>query len=205
MADQPALFDVPGPERPGPDRPGRGRTRETYARTVVADVVVHDEAALRTAALRVLDGGLEVIPASPDEADELPDPQEEVAESSAAALDWCVELTAGLWPLIDSGAVRIIGGDLGIEEQAQARYRVQWTVTIKLDDAPRAREMALAACPTSDAEARAEIEQSFAAVWNWAASPYAPLDEVPGVSWTPDDVTVEQIMARSRAARPAPG
>ncbi len=205
MTDQQALFDVPDPERPRPASAGRGRTRETYARTVVAEVLVHDEAALRTRALWVLEGGIEVSPASPDESGDPSDPEDEVARCSAAALEWCVEPTVGLWPLIEAGAVRIIRIDLSVEEQADERYRVQWTVTVKLDDAPAARELALAACPGSEAQARTEIEQTFAAVWDCAASPYAPLDEVPGITWAPVDVAVEQIMAGPRTARSASG
>ncbi|MGH3977421.1 MAG: hypothetical protein ACRDRZ_00195 [Pseudonocardiaceae bacterium] len=202
MPDQPTLFNVPRPEAAAHARSGRGRTRETYARTVVADVTVHDEAALRAAALRVLDGGLTVVLSSPhveeDTEDDLPDPRDEVTTSAAAALEWCIEPTTGLWPLLEAGAARIVKVDLHVDEQTATRHRVQWTVAIKLDDAPAARELALAACPATEVEARAEIERSFAAVWRWAASPYAPLTEVPGITWTPVDVAVEQIMARSR-------
>ena len=61
-----------------------------------------------------------------------------------------------------------------------------------------AREFALAACPATETAARADIERSFAAIWHWAASAYAPLDEVPGITWSPVSVSVEQVMARSR-------
>lgn len=71
-------------------------------------------------------------------------------------------------------------------------------MTIKLSDAPAARELVLTACPVADPVARAGIERSFAAVWNLAAGPYAPITDVPGIVWTPVVVTVEQIMSRSR-------
>lgn len=208
--DHPALFDIPGPEPvAAPARAGRGRTRETYARTVVADVTVHDETALRAAALRVLDNEVVInIPSadvSADAEDDLPDLRDEVLTSTAAALQCCIEPINGLWPLLDATAVRLIAIDLWMDEQGPTRHRVRWTVTIKLDDAPAARELALAACPATETTARAEIEQSFAAVWHWAASAYLPLDEIPGITWSPVSVSVEQIMAGSRSGRTAPG
>lgn len=96
-------------------RSGRGRARETYTRTVVADVTVHDLVVLRAAALCVLNGRTIVIV---DEAagaqDGLLDPHEEAAMSAAAALEWCVEPTARLWPLLEAGAVQIVAADLEI-------------------------------------------------------------------------------------------
>ncbi|MGH3853168.1 MAG: hypothetical protein ACRDR6_06650 [Pseudonocardiaceae bacterium] len=69
-------------------------------------------------------------------------------------------------------------------------------MTIKLCDAPVLRELALKACPVGAAEARAEIAQSFAAVWQWAADPYAPMTDVQSIAWTPVNVTVGQILSR---------
>jgi len=198
MHEQPGLFDVPTPELAAPPRTGRGRARETYARIVVADVVVQDAAVLRAAALRALDGGIVVAerPGPPD--DDLLDPRDEVATSSAAALEWCLEPTAGLWPLLDAGAVQVAAADLAVDEVAAARVRAHWTVTITIRDVRAVRELALAACPVTDMDARTEIERSFAAAWHRAADPYAPMSEIPGVVWTPVEVTIEQVLARSR-------
>jgi hypothetical protein len=198
MHEQPGLFDVPTPEVAAPPHTGRGRARETYARIVVADVVVQDAPALRAAALRALDGGIVIAecPGPPD--DEVLDPRDEVATSSAAALEWCLEPTTGLWPLLDAGAVQVTTVDLAVDEVAAARVRARWTVTIKIRDARAVREFALAACPATDVDARTEIERSFAAAWRWAADPYTPMTGIPGVAWTPVEVTVEQVLARSR-------
>jgi hypothetical protein len=198
MHEQPGLFDVPTPELAAPPRTGRGRARETYARIVVADVVVQDAAVLRAAALRALDGGIVIgeRPGPPD--DDLLDPCDEVATSSAAALEWCLEPTAGLWPLLDAGAVQVAAADLAVDEVAAARVRAHWTVTITIRDVRAVRELALAACPVTDMDARTEIERSFAAAWHRAADPYAPMSEIPGVVWTPVEVTIEQVLARSR-------
>lgn len=199
MHDQPGLFELAAPEVPAPARSGRGRARETYARTVVADVAIQNRRALRAAALRVLDQGIVLIDGSSDELGDLLDPREEIAASDAAAVQWCLEPTTGIWPLLESGAVRILSVDLGCDESEAGRaVRVRWTVTVKIGDAGAARELALAACPVTDAEARAEIEHSFAAVWRWAAPPYAPMAGIPGITWAPVDVTVEQILARPR-------
>jgi hypothetical protein len=198
MHEQPGLFDVPAPEFVASPRTGRGRARETYARIVVADVVVQDVAALRAAALRALDGGIVIaeFPGLPE--GEMLDPRDEVLASPAVALEWCLEPTAGLLPLLEAGVVRVDALDLGVDEVAATRVRAHWTVTIRIQDVRAVRELALAACPVADVDARTEVERSFAAAWNWAADPYAPMTGIPGVAWTPVEVTVEQVLARSR-------
>jgi hypothetical protein len=85
-----------------------------------------------------------------------------------------------------------------LDEVAERLVRASWTVTIKIRDAPAARELALATCAIAEVEAQAEIEASFAALWNRVAEPHAPLAGIPGVAWTPVEVTVEQVLARSR-------
>ncbi len=205
MSDQPGLFDLVVPEVPTPARSGRGRARETYARTVVADVTVQNRQALRAAALRVLDVGIVMIGESPDEPDDLPDPREEIVTSDAAAVQWCLEPTTGMELLLESGVVRILSIDMGCDEVeteqtsgAGTQVRARWTVTVKIRDGHAARELALAACPVTDAEARAEVERSFSAVWHRTAPPYAPMAGIPGVTWEPVGVIVEQILARPR-------
>lgn len=56
----------------------------------------------------------------------------------------------------------------------------------------------MAACPVTDQAARTEIDASFAAAWQWAANPCAPMTGIPGVTWTCVEVAVEQVLARSR-------
>jgi hypothetical protein len=172
---------------------------------VVADVTVQNRQALREAALRVLDGGLVLIGEASDEEADLPDSREEIAASDGAAVQWCLEPTAGMELLLESGVVRILSIDMGCDEVeadhaagAGALVRATWTVTVKIHDAHGARELALAACPVTDAEAHPEVERSFAAVWHWTAPPYAPMAGIPGVTWVPVGVTVEQVLARPR-------
>ncbi len=190
----------PVPPRP-PTRSGRGRARETFARTVVADVSVHDAGALRAEASRALDHSVVIGEAADAEDDDLLDPREEISTSPAAAVQWCVEPTMGMGPLLESGAVRIDMIDLSAEEESAGLVRVAWTVTVKVLDAAAVRELALTACPATDVATHAEIEQSFAAAWHWAADPHAPLAAIPGVTWTSVKVTVEQVLSRAR--RPA--
>lgn len=197
MHDQPGLFDLDVPKVPAPARSGRGRARETYARTVVADVTVLDRRVLQAASLRLLDQAI-VIGEAPDDEDDLMDPREEVVTSDTAAVQWCLEPTAGMWPLLDSGAVLIQSIGMGCDDDDAAPVRAWWTVTVKIRDAGAARELALASCPAIDAEARAEVESSFAAVWQWAVPPYGPMDGIPGISWAPVEVGVEQVLSRPR-------
>lgn len=189
---------MPTPQTPTPARASSGRSRETYARTVVADVSVQDGGALRAEARRLLDESVVVISEASDAQGDAPDPQEEIDTSAAAALGWCLEPTLGLWPLIEADAVRLIAIDVNLDEKTAGQIRTRWTVTIKIQDAVTARELALAACPSADIKARAEIERSFAAAWHWAAEPYAPLAQIPGVIYHPAGVNVEQIFARAR-------
>ncbi len=200
MDDQPGLFDLPEPERPAsPARTARGRARERFARRVVVDAVVVDAAALRAGALHTLDHTITISEggAFDDEDDDFLTPEEEIAAGVAAALQWCVEPTDGMWPLVETGAVRIDAIDLAAEERGPSRVRVSWTVMIKITAAAAVRELALAACPVTDQAARAEIEASFAAAWQWAADPCAPMTGIPGVTWTCVEVAVEQVLARS--------
>ncbi len=199
MSNQAGLFDLPDPIRSRPPtRSGRGRARETFARTVVTDVSVHDAGALRAGASRALDHTVVIGEAADAEDDDLLDLQEEISLSPAAAVQWCLEPTIGMGPLLESGAVRIDMIDLSAEEQSAELVRVAWTVTVKILDAVAVRELALTACPATDVATHAEIEQSFAAAWHWAADPHAPLATIPGVTWTSVEVTVEQVLSRER-------
>lgn len=199
MDDEPGLFDLPAPEKPEPPaRTGRGRARETFARRVVVDVRVLDAGALRAQALRIVSGGIVIGEYDADDDEELLSPEEEIAAGVAPAVQWCVEPTAGMWPLQESGAVRIDMIDLAADERGPAQVQVSWTVTVKIRDVAAARELALAACPVGDHAARAEIDRSFAAAWHWAAPPTAPMAGISGVTWTCVEVTVDQVFARSR-------
>jgi hypothetical protein len=226
--DQLALFESPAASptaEAGGGRPsGRGRARETFTRTVTFEVKVVDEAALRAAALRAFDKGVTIDlgafpmdfgaggvirPAGEDQGEDRPEPEEteddiraEIADDAAAALDWLIEPTAGLRDLLAADALRIISVDLSIDDpdpHEDAHYRVGLAVMVKLMDPPAFREIALAACPDDDPAARTDIGESLAAAWNRAADPSAPLRDVPGVTWTCREVTVEQILARDRA------
>jgi hypothetical protein len=199
MDDSPGLFDLPEQNpSPIPLRSARGRARETFARTVVADVIVCDAAALRAHALKALERAIAIGDVVDDADADLLDPEEEIVTSSAAALQWCLEPTDGMWPLLESGAVRIDEITLSAEERGVGAVRASWTVTVKIRDAAAARELALEACPATDAAVRAEIDRSFAAAWHRAAEPCAPLAAIPGVTWKCADVSVEQVLARSR-------
>jgi hypothetical protein len=76
----------------------------------------------------------------------------------------------GMGPLLESGVVRIDMIDLSAEEKPAGPVRVAWTVTVKILDAAAVRELALTACPPTDVATHAEIEQSFAAAWQWAGT-----------------------------------
>jgi hypothetical protein len=167
----------------------------------VVDVAVVDAAVLRAEALRILDEAITISEGAlddDDDDDDLLSPEEEITESVAAAVQWCVEPTEGLWPLVEAGAVRIDAIELRAEELGPSQVRVSWTVTVKISDVEAVRALARAACPDTEQVARAEIDAGFAAAWHWAADPCAPVADIPGATWTCVEVTVEQVLARTR-------
>jgi hypothetical protein len=194
-SDQPGLFDLSPPPPPPPaSRSGRGRARETWARTVTAEVTVVDRRVLRDEAVRRLDTGI-VIGEYADDDPDLTDPHDDVAASCAAAVQWCLEPTEGLWPLLE-GALRIDQVEMATTDEGPARVRASWTVTVRITDAAAVRELARAACPEGDDDARADVDAGFAAAWNRAADPYAPLHPIPGITWAPAGVEVEHRLRR---------
>ncbi len=196
--EQESLFQVPEPVALAPAaRGGRGRARETWAREVSARVRVVDPAALRAAALRILDSGFTIDGVTADESDEaLTDPAEDIATSDAAALQWCIEPTDGMWPLLEAGAARIDHVEIAVDDVGADGLLARWSVTVRLQDVGALRD--LATRHPSDAGTDAEVKQSLAEAWVRAADPYAPLRGVPGVTWTPAAVSVEQVYARAR-------
>lgn len=199
MTDQPGLFDLPvSPPQPTvPRRTGRGRDRETFARHVVVDVVVADRRALREEALHRFDTAPTIdLGEYDDGGEDLLDPREEIAADPAGALRWCLEPTEGLWPLLDTIRIDEIAHD-AVDDGA-GRVRVSWTVIVGVTDAAALRELALSGCRSDDVVARDEIDASFAAAWNRAADPFAPLAGIPGITWTPACVEVEQVLRGRR-------
>ncbi len=85
-----------------------------------------------------------------------------------------------------------------MDQASATAVRLSWTVRIKLHDIAALRARALAVCPHDNQARRREIEQSFAAVWQWAVEPYLPLRGVPGIRWAPVNVVVTQVYARDR-------
>jgi hypothetical protein len=117
----------------------------------------------------------------------------DVVESCAAAVQWCLEPTEGLWPLLE-GALRIDQVKMATTDEGPARVRASWTVTVRIIDADAVRELARSACLVGDATARADVDAGFATAWNRAADPYAPLHPIPGITWASAGVEVEHLL-----------
>ncbi len=198
MTQQPGLFDLPEPPQPPPatTATGRGRRRETWARRVVADLHVVDPAALRAAALHRFDTAvtIDLGPAADTDDPDLVDPRDEIATDSAAAAQWWIEPTQGLWPQL-AESLRVDAVDLDGTGTGPNQVRLSWAVTVRILD-PDALRAAAARAAGTDPAARTEIETSFAAAWNHAADPWAPLDGLPGITWTPGSVEVVHCTVR---------
>jgi hypothetical protein len=151
---------------------------------------------LLEAALRAYDDS----PAVPvgDADDDAPDTREQIATDSSAALGWLLDPTQDLWALLEADAIDLVAVDIDIDLAAPTRFQVRWSATVKLRDVAAFRAIALASCPTAHAAAREEINHSLAAAWQHAADPYVPLRRIPGITFTPIEVSVEHLHARSR-------
>jgi hypothetical protein len=192
--DEPTLFDLPAqPDVPVASTAGRGRPRERYRRTVTAQVRVVRPAVLRERALADLDGGvlIDLGPAREDDGD-IPGTHEQIAESAAGALEWLIDPTAGLWPLLEADAFVVESAEVSLEELSDLDHVASWTVQVKLRDVDTLRRLAAEAAP----QAAAEIERDLAVAWNHAADPYTPMTVVPGITWQPTEVSVERVYAR---------
>jgi hypothetical protein len=122
-----------------------------------------------------------------DEAEE--DDQEtrrQLGRDWLAALRWLIDATAGLWPLIEADAVRILAADIDLHPTGPTACRVRSAVTVKLRDVTAFRQCAVDACPPEDTTARAEIATGFGVAWQWAAEPYAPLRRISRYHLEPD-------------------
>lgn len=199
MTDELTLFDLPEPQRPAPiSRVEQGRAGMRYARTVTADVRLRHRAALCKLAVRAFDEAPTVVIGEIDDTDDdLEGARRRLGSDWLAALRWLLDPTAGLRPLIDANAVRMPTAAIDRQPGGSTTCRVRWTVTVKLRDVTALRRVALDACPPDDAVARAEIAASLAVAWRWAVEPYAPLRDLPGITWTGVDVVVDHLPARS--------
>jgi hypothetical protein len=199
MADELTLFDLPEPERrPQVPRSEQGRVGMTYTRSVTAGILLRSRAALCQAAVRAFDTAPVLIIGDVDEAEG--DDQEtrrQLGRDWLGALRWLIDPTAGLWPLIEADAVRLLAADIDLHPTGPTAYRMRSTATVKLCDVTAFRQCAMDACPPDNTTARAEIATSLAAAWQWAAEPYAPLRRIPGITWNPIDVAVQHRPARS--------
>ncbi|MGP3965609.1 hypothetical protein ACTWPT_57665 [Nonomuraea sp. 3N208] len=189
----PALFDLPAPETPpvtGSHDPGRSGQR--WRRTITAQVVVRNLAVLRDKALDDFDSGAFIEIGDADDDEDLPDTREVIASTAEGALDWLIDPTAGLWPLMESGAIRLEAAEHAVEQVAERGFQISWSVQVQVGDLAAVRTIAVHKAP----DAADEISGSLAAAWNNAAAPAAPLTGIPAITWTITSITVERVTRR---------
>jgi hypothetical protein len=174
---------------------------------VTVEVTVQRLPVLLDAAVRAFDGsaavdlGMDVADTGDlGVDDEAADAREQIGADPAAALGWLLDPTEGMWPLLQAGSAMVVEADIDTVELSTGRYRLSWTVTILLRDVAAFRRVASGACPAEDTAARAEIGQSLAAAWQWAAPPFAPMQRIPGITWSPVDAVVTHVPARAGRA-----
>lgn len=197
MSEDLALFDLPAPEPPlAASRSDRGRAGYRYARSVAAEVTVQRIPVLLEAAVQAFDASPTFDIGEIDADDEAPDSREQIGRDAAAALGWLLDPTDGMWPLLEAGSATLLEVDIDTSEVSPGRYRVRWTVVIRLREVAAFRRVALDTCPAEDTAARAEIAESLAAAWQRAAPPFAPLHRIPGITWSPVEAVVAHVPAR---------
>jgi len=113
------------------------------------------------------------------------------------------DVTVQRIPVLLDAAVRAFDNgpavDLGhgdVDELSSVQYRLRWTVTIQLRDVAAFRRIALDVCPAEDTATRTKIEASLAAAWQQAAPPFAPLQRIPWITWSPIEAMVAHVPAR---------
>jgi hypothetical protein len=181
MTEQPGLFALPGPPaaavRPPRDR---GRRGEHWTRTVVADLHIVDSRALRDATYRRLSETVTINLGPADDDPGLLEEHQEIATSNAAAVRWWIDPTAGIWPEL-AEALRLDVVDIGATDETTRRVRAHWSVSVTITDIRLLRAQA----PGSELP-----DESFPALWNRTADPFAPLAGLRGGSWEPISVEV---------------
>lgn len=194
MSEQtPALFDLPAPAMPPvTGSPGPGRSGQRWQRAVTAQVVVRDLAVLCDRALADFDSGTFIEIGDADDDEDLPDTREVIASTAEGALDWLLDPTVGLWPLLESGAIRLEVAEHAVDQVADREFQVAWSVQLQLGDLAALRALAVQNAP----EAADDINRSVAAAWNHAADPAAPLARIPAITWTVTDITVDRVTRR---------
>ena len=195
--DEPVLFDLPGHDRsPLPDPPLPGRRRETWACRVAANVTIHDADAVRNAAERAQQSAVAVgLSADPTVGDSDVDSPSDPFD----ILAWLVWPTDGLEELLEAGAFRILELNSEVAPESDEACVLSWTVTVKLTDVAALRRIAIRAHP-DEAE---QIRGSLALAWQHAADPFAPLREIPGITWQPGQVAVRHVPRRAPAGSTA--
>jgi len=199
-ADQPGLFDPPDREPQAPAvRRDRGRNREVWALTATAEVAITDASALLQAAAQLNEGFVITVPsadlgvedAEPESPDEVP------VTDVFDALAWLIWPTEGLEGPLDAGALRVLSVESETAADSVAHGTATWRVTVKLTDVDALRRLAARAYPNE----AAEISDSLAVAWHWAADPFAPLRSIAGIDWKPGRVVIEHLPARAARNR----
>ncbi|MBF8192481.1 hypothetical protein ITP53_43745 [Nonomuraea sp. K274] len=169
-----------------------GRPGQRWRRTMAAQVVVHDLAVLRDKALDDFDSGTFIEIGDIDDDDDLPDTREVIASTAEGALNWLIDPTAGLWPLMESGAVLLEAAEHTVGQVADRQFQVSWSVQVKLGDLAALRTFAVQNAP----DAAGDVSESLASAWIHAAEPAAPLIGIPAITWIIANLTVERVKRR---------
>lgn len=200
-ATQAGLFDLPDPESaPATERTRGGRNRETWTRTATADVTIVDGQALREAAALAAESSVSIgLEHDPHQAKPPSVGDSEIGGTGpppgTSAFD---SLTRLIWPTdgmegpLEVGAFRVLSANIEVSSTSAERFRLTWTVTVKLTDVAAMRRLATKAHPAG----AALIAHDLAVAWQYAADPFAPVRSIPGMAWRPGPVEVQHLPRR---------
>ena len=170
-----------------------------WALTATAEVTITDASLLREAAERLNEGFVITVPSSDDGAEDIEGetPDAVRADDAFDALAFAIWPDEGLQEALEAGAVRILSVESETAPDSADHGTATWKVAVKLTDIDEFRRLATQACPDDSAE----IAESLPLAWQRAADPFAPLRLIPGISWSPGQVTVEHLPARATQNR----
>lgn len=183
-----ALFDLPSTPRvaaaPVVERGARG---QKWRCMVSAVVEVVDPLAL-DGAFDSSTTGYDL--AAADEAEPLS--PEELEPGALDQVAWMLWPHRGLEEALDSGALRLEWVETKVDAESDTRGTLTWISEVRLQDVSVLRNLAVRAAP----DRAHEISQSVEVAWRCAVDLYAPIREIPGISWSPGSSDIRHVPAR---------
>lgn len=182
-----ALFELPesAPMPLGPS--ARGAKGQRWRCSVTATATVVDSVVLEQT-FSTTETGYDLALADEGESSAADDLTPKVFDQIA----WLLWPHAGLEEALDAGVFRLDSVETRVDTETDVQGTVTWSSEVRLNDVAALRALAVRAHPNR----RTEIDRDIEVAWLCAFDPYAPIEQIPGITWTPGRVSVEHLPAR---------